>query len=118
VHQTGKRRPLEIQEKMKEKKKMKRKEEAIREPIPHGHLQTDHILVNKEMQVKVIALSSPRVSEDQVNSAGKNVIYPRYMDPVMDSMVREFTLADDIYALGVILFEICSLSLPEKLGLE
>jgi len=64
THQTGKRRSLELQNKLKEKKRLKRKEEAIREPIPHGCLQTDHILVNKEMQVKVISFSSPRVVED------------------------------------------------------
>lgn len=88
---------------------------AHRRLIAHRDLKPDNIMVTPDGQLKLLDFGIARILEDRENlqktRTGQRLMSPLYASPEQ-IQGREITTATDIYSLGVILFQLCSGSLP------
>lgn len=90
--------------------------------IVHRDLKPGNILVDENGEVKVIDYGVARVSEVEVNSqtmhteAGRLVGTVQYMAPEqVDMAMQDIDTRCDVYALGVLLYQVCTGSMPHDL---
>lgn len=83
--------------------------------IIHRDLKPDNILINEKNEVKIIDYGLSKIIDfSTITSTGKAVGSPLYMSPeqVMDS--KSIDERSDIYALGIILYEMITGHVPYK----
>jgi serine/threonine-protein kinase len=96
---------------------------AHRRGIIHRDVKPQNVLLDRETgraMVTDFGIASARAGRDQdddrLTSAGMVMGTPRYMSPEQASGVRDLTPASDLYALGVVLYEMLSGEYPYRLG--
>ena len=90
--------------------------------IVHRDLKPGNILVDENGDVKVIDYGVARVSEVEVNSqtmhteAGRLVGTVQYMAPEqVDMAMQDIDTRCDVYSLGVLLYQVCTGTMPHEL---
>ena len=81
----------------------------------HRNLRTEHIFFTANGEVKVGSFGNHRVMSYNGDHSDIPTNEPRYMAPEMQAGHRKWTMPHDIWALGVVLFEMCSLRLMDPI---
>ena len=97
---------------------------AHRRGIVHRDVKPQNVLLDREtgrvmvtdFGIASVAAASPKGDDDRLTSAGVVMGTPRYMSPEQASGIRDLTPGSDLYALGVILYEMLSGEYPYRLG--
>ena len=97
---------------------------AHRRGIIHRDVKPQNVLLDREtgramvtdFGIASVAAASSRGDDDRLTSAGVVMGTPRYMSPEQASGLRDLTPGSDLYALGVILYEMLSGEYPYRLG--
>lgn len=79
--------------------------------VIHGDLKPENILITEEGQVKVIDFGIARLNEEvkkDKKKSSKIIGTPTYMSPEQKEDPSKISFASDIYALGVIAYELIS----------
>ena len=76
--------------------------------ILHRDLKTSNIFLSLEGDVKIGDFGISKVLENSIDSASTIVGTPFYMSPEVCEN-RSYTFKSDIWALGCIMFELCTL---------
>lgn len=81
--------------------------------IIHRDLKPDNILVDDKLQVKIIDYGLSRIIDfSSITSTGARLGSPLYMSPEQIKDSRRIDYRSDIYALGIILYEMLTKHLP------
>lgn len=85
------------------------------EGIIHRDLKPDNIMIDKELNVKIIDYGLSKIVDfSSITSTGMQIGSPLYMAPEQLKDSKHIDYRADIYALGVILYEMLTKNIPYK----
>lgn len=85
------------------------------EGIIHRDLKPDNIMVDEEMNVKIIDYGLSKIIDfSSITSTGTQIGSPLYMSPEQLKDSKHIDYRADIYALGIILYEMLTKNIPYK----
>lgn len=85
------------------------------EGIIHRDLKPDNIMVDVEMNVKIIDYGLSKIIDfSSITSTGTQIGSPLYMSPEQLKDSKHIDYRADIYALGIILYEMLTKNIPYK----
>lgn len=85
------------------------------EGIIHRDLKPDNIMVDDELNVKIIDYGLSKIVDfSSITSTGTQIGSPLYMSPEQLKDSKHIDYRADIYALGVILYEMVTKNIPYK----
>ncbi len=85
------------------------------EGIIHRDLKPDNILINSEWEIKIIDYGLSKIVDfSSITSTGMQIGSPLYMSPEQLKDSKNIDYRADIYALGIILYELLTRSIPYK----
>lgn len=77
--------------------------------VIHGDLKPENILITEDGEVKVIDFGIARLHEEEKKEKGQKIAgTPSYMSPEQKEDPSKISFASDIYALGIIAYELFS----------
>ena len=83
--------------------------------IIHRDLKPDNIMINDNMDVKIIDYGLSKIVDfSSITSTGTQIGSPLYMSPEQLKDSKNIDYRADIYALGVILYEMITKNIPYK----
>lgn len=86
-----------------------------KEGIIHRDLKPDNILVDKELNVKIIDYGLSKIIDfSSITSTGTQIGSPLYMSPEQLKDSKHIDYRADIYALGVIFYEMVTKNIPYR----
>ena len=78
----------------------------------HGNLQTEHIFLTEKDDIRLGSIGNATCMANTQNKTGQSRNNNRYLAPEARQGTMTWTKKMDIWALGVILYEMCALDLP------
>lgn len=85
------------------------------EGIVHRDLKPDNIMVDKNLNVKIIDYGLSKIIDfSSITSTGAQIGSPLYMSPEQLKDSKHIDYRADIYALGIILYEMLTKNIPYK----
>lgn len=85
------------------------------EGIIHRDLKPDNIMINKNLDVKIIDYGLSKIIDfASITSTGTQIGSPLYMSPEQLKDSKHIDYRADIYALGIILYEMLTKNIPYK----
>lgn len=86
-----------------------------KEGIIHRDLKPDNILIDKELNVKIIDYGLSKIIDfSSITSTGTQIGSPLYMSPEQLKDSKHIDYRADIYALGVIFYEMVTKNIPYR----
>lgn len=85
------------------------------EGIIHRDLKPDNIMINEKLNVKIIDYGLSKIIDfSSITSTGTQIGSPLYMSPEQLKDSKHIDYRADIYALGIILYEMLTKNIPYK----